>query len=179
MKDLPGLDDATERAERGESPQVELGTWEPLRRSGLAAWSCLLRNTTMPRRSSPWCCLTRLARCPHWRSSARCSSTCFAHTSRNDAPAGDIRYVYPLAEGVKASHHSACYLYVLLSSDWGCVGCLLEGWGGGIMSEGEGVGAEPESLWPRVKLSARSKHPSCCSAEVAMTRSHRLWISGI
>jgi len=74
-------------AERGESPQAELGTPGLLKGSGLAACSCLLRNATMPLRSSLLCCLTRLARFPFWRRPSRWSRIYLAHASRNIAPA--------------------------------------------------------------------------------------------
>lgn len=73
--------------ERGESPQAELGTPGLFRGSGFAACNCLLRHATMPLRSSLRCCLTRLARCPSWRSSSRWSRIYLAHVSRNEAPA--------------------------------------------------------------------------------------------
>jgi len=73
--------------ERGESPQAELGTLGLFRGSGFAACNCLLRHATMPLRSSLRCCLTRLARCPSWRSSSRWSRIYLAHVSRNEAPA--------------------------------------------------------------------------------------------
>ena len=41
----------------------------------------------MPRRNSLRCCLASRGRCPVPRMSFRCSKTCFAQVSRNDAPA--------------------------------------------------------------------------------------------